>query len=431
MAAEYKLSYTAKEIDEKLSKVGQPYSWNDLKDKPFGDEKVAIEWDGNTEGRVVVPFGDGDETSLVKVSDLTPEPDTFVGGSFGVTAEGEVGFMQITAETIEDFRSEGVNAIMVGGGAFFVIYADGTNVDRAVFPEKGIYFIYVDGVQYNSSLTYGSIKKLDPKFLPEGGVGYDETAVEKGVIEYDGDPTGKPTVVLSGDRGVLVKISDITPEPSWFVGSVWAVGDEELTITEEMIYDGRPDGNAGAEIAELIHIYYEDFPTHGVEKGMYIMDIGAPASIQYKNAVTTTHKIDKKYLPDGVTNIITANSKAELPDPSTVAEGTIALVPSEGGGGLPVVELSTVATIDGAVLSEAESAIMEKIGANSFILKTPADFGEIQATVVTQMNVMITDGVNTYLGSSLAGGTLIGVALEKMDDSQWGLIAFALNLLHN
>ena len=55
MAAEYKLSYTGKEINEKLGKIDgiernvsalseeiADYSWNDLKDKPFGDEMVEI-----------------------------------------------------------------------------------------------------------------------------------------------------------------------------------------------------------------------------------------------------------------------------------------------------------------------------------------------------------------------------------------------------
>lgn len=62
----------------------------------------------------------------------------------------------------------------------------------------------------------------------------------------------------------------------------------------------------------------------------------------------------------GGTNIITANSKAELPDPSTVEEGTVALVPSEGdsgGGGLPVAEL-TVDENGDYVITEAASAAL-------------------------------------------------------------------------
>ena len=62
----------------------------------------------------------------------------------------------------------------------------------------------------------------------------------------------------------------------------------------------------------------------------------------------------------GGANIITANSKAELPDPSTVEEGTVALVPSEGdsgGGGLPVAEL-TVDENGDYVITEAASAAL-------------------------------------------------------------------------
>ena len=35
---EFQLSYTASEINEKLGKVGLPTSWNDLIDKPFGED---------------------------------------------------------------------------------------------------------------------------------------------------------------------------------------------------------------------------------------------------------------------------------------------------------------------------------------------------------------------------------------------------------
>lgn len=63
----------------------------------------------------------------------------------------------------------------------------------------------------------------------------------------------------------------------------------------------------------------------------------------------------------GGANIITANSKAELPDPSTVEEGTVALVPSEGGsggGGLPVIELTTPLSASGVEFTDSEHAAL-------------------------------------------------------------------------
>lgn len=43
MATEYKLNYTADEINNKLEKVGKPVSWNDLADKPFSTENSIVE----------------------------------------------------------------------------------------------------------------------------------------------------------------------------------------------------------------------------------------------------------------------------------------------------------------------------------------------------------------------------------------------------
>ena len=76
---------------------------------------------------------------------------------------------------------------------------------------------------------------------------------------------------------------------------------------------------------------------------------------------TTPQWIDPSELDIGGANIITANSKAELPDPSTVEEGTVALVPSEGdsgGGGLPVIELTTPLSASGVEFTDDEHAAL-------------------------------------------------------------------------
>lgn len=94
----------------------------------------------------------------------------------------------------------------------------------------------------------------------------------------------------------------------------------------------------------------------------------------------------------GNANFIFADSEKELPDPSTVPEDTVALVPSSGGG-LPVVELTTVATTEGAALTDAENAKMNEMSAAGmpFILKCPADDG-----------TMFLGGVVSMIG--MAGG---------------------------
>lgn len=69
----------------------------------------------------------------------------------------------------------------------------------------------------------------------------------------------------------------------------------------------------------------------------------------------------------GNANFIFANSKEELPDPSTVPENTVGLVPSEGAsGGLPIVDIDTAPDANGEqiLLSGADAAKLDEISAS-------------------------------------------------------------------
>lgn len=94
---------------------------------------------------------------------------------------------------------------------------------------------------------------------------------------------------------------------------------------------------------------------------------------------------DKVYELGGGSNIITADSVEQLPDPASVPEGTIALVKSEGagGGGLPVVELSTQITLE-SVFTEAENAALTAAFESGmpFILKCSLNFTAGDAEIV-------------------------------------------------
>ena len=81
--------------------------------------------------------------------------------------------------------------------------------------------------------------------------------------------------------------------------------------------------------------------------------------IETINGKAYVKKGNKVYEVGGGSNIITADSVEQLPDPASVPEGTVAMVKSEGGGGsgLTVVELSTTLTAD-AVFTEEEQAIL-------------------------------------------------------------------------
>lgn len=96
---------------------------------------------------------------------------------------------------------------------------------------------------------------------------------------------------------------------------------------------------------------------------------------------------DKVYELGGGSNIITADSVEQLPDPASVPEGTIALVPSTedsgSGGGLPVVELTTQITLE-SVFTEAENAALTAAFESGmpFILKCSLNFTAGDAEIV-------------------------------------------------
>lgn len=70
----------------------------------------------------------------------------------------------------------------------------------------------------------------------------------------------------------------------------------------------------------------------------------------------------------GNANFLFADSVEELPDPSTVPEDTVALVPSSGGG-LPVVELETFPTLEGVAMSASDNAKLTAAIGKPIIIK--------------------------------------------------------------
>ena len=153
-------------------------SWNDLTDKPFGEEGsgAVIEWDGNTEGmEILLPFGEGtDET--VKLSGHTPTPDDLIGGNITMVMDGEATSIELTPETVEMFKEgqrEAVDAFFFGDYAF-IAYSDtftSMSGKEVTVPGPGIYSSLPDmgAMGYLAHLSYGSttIKTIDEKFIPD------------------------------------------------------------------------------------------------------------------------------------------------------------------------------------------------------------------------------------------------------------------------
>lgn len=122
---------------------------------------------------------------------------------------------------------------------------------------------------------------------------------------------------------------------------------------------------------------------------------------------------DKVYELGGGSNIITADSVEQLPDPASVPEGTIAFVPSEGGGGLPVVEIVSPISFEKSTLSEAENISLDAASAS----KKPATiiiniFGMVLSVVYAYQET--TDYVRyEFYGFSGESKVMQGFIFEK------------------
>lgn len=268
-----------------------------IKNRPFYEESVTgeitIEWDGDTTGKTVI---DVENVTYVKISDLTPEPEELLGCT--IAGNGETG--TISEDMITDQRPD--RPLIVVGGMACIFYSAFTE-DGATF-EPGVYtYVGVTSfiAQYTGTIT--NIKKIDEKFLPEHSWNnlkdrpfYEETVTGEVVIEYDGDSTGK-VVVSMGEDGQLVKVSDLTPEPSELIGGTATMGEDSMTITADVIEDARPAMPVASVGDGMLMICYEPIPAYGItEAGMYLVDMGVPSTLKYAGTVTNIKKLDMKFL---------------------------------------------------------------------------------------------------------------------------------------
>ena len=114
---------------------------------------LNIEWDGVIGDRVVV---DADGMKLVKVSDEIPKVEQLVGGTLSFKQDDMSDAISITDKTIENLGND--NYFFGEGGvrvnkAPAILPDKQTGAALAVFPETGVYFVYLSDSSYTSSLT--------------------------------------------------------------------------------------------------------------------------------------------------------------------------------------------------------------------------------------------------------------------------------------
>ena len=143
-------------------------SWNDLTDRPFGEEKaeVILEFDGDLTGREVVSR---DDASYVKVTDSVLTADKAIGSTVRMTFGDELQEFLITSDnvTVTDrelhIAPEDMTAVFsviepgdgLSVGTYFFVYL---NEDVAVAYIQSISCLTTEGIV---------VKTLDEKYLPE------------------------------------------------------------------------------------------------------------------------------------------------------------------------------------------------------------------------------------------------------------------------
>jgi hypothetical protein len=154
-------AYTDEKVESRIS------SWNDLTDKPFGEDLVEfIEWDGTTEGKYSFEY---DNITVLQISDVAiSSTDTLIGGSL------------VLDDTVHELTNEIVlslgGAIMLGEGILLVpednFELAGVLPTSVFFEKKGVYVFNPDQfspdyVKITFAKPIGEIKKIDEKYLPD------------------------------------------------------------------------------------------------------------------------------------------------------------------------------------------------------------------------------------------------------------------------
>lgn len=154
-----------KYIPEDVMGVG---SWDDLTNKPFGEELIEfVEWDGNVGDNIVV---NADDLSLVNISEVTI---TDISDLIGAVVTCSISGGEPTEITFtESDTKEMAPGIIVNQSCYmFITTVDGFDLDGVVFPKRGIYVpasdllpILISKIVFPKPVI--GIKQLDAKYIP-------------------------------------------------------------------------------------------------------------------------------------------------------------------------------------------------------------------------------------------------------------------------
>ena len=346
----FEQDFIVKTLDEKfipdsVARISD-LDWNNLNNKPFGNDILTIEWDGNITDEMDANkfpiFGEGTD-EITKLCDLPAGFSTvedLIGCS--ITFQGET--VEITEEVYTGLMAEldhYHNIIPIGDPAIIAFILDttysfhtGEEVLEFSAPSPGV---YVPGeASHAAPLAFvkKTVETLDEQFIPDTiarkndidwnnliNKPFYEIMNEEINLEWDGDceskamllANGEPYEIdLTGGTARYYKISDLTPSS------------EEILTTYVEFSDGsgdyvanRPDGIFGTdELTLVLGAYFVVYNSRYEEEGVVIEASGGPgiygmctldktgyvSTINYI-AEKATVTLDEKYIPSSIARV--------------------------------------------------------------------------------------------------------------------------------
>lgn len=251
-------------------------SWEDIQNKPFGEEGFKIEWDGTPTSEFVNIEG----LDFYKVSDMYFDAEDLIGSTFNLfLIEENTDIAEIvSSDSIMDLGENcfGISSANLDGMPAILITSSATVVEGVDVPSAGIWFLSVPDICYTNSLEMIQIKKIDKKYLPDdigsgGGGGVTswndledkpfgetgtkitwdnqptDTIVSTGTkIDWDGTPTS--TYEMINKEGVEIYFYKVSESVGTIIDGTVALtmpdGDTDIPLSSEVVQttDGGENG---------------------------------------------------------------------------------------------------------------------------------------------------------------------------------------------
>lgn len=275
------------QIDPKFlpDNIGGVTSWNDLMDRPFYEEKnIPL-----PEKEIIIEDGFVEWHGAVNL---------ILGETYQLVLDGE------TYECVCDSSIEGILSLETEQFTFTTSSFDNTSA-----LEGGL----SDGVHTLKIIGESNIVKLDPVFLPEGGVGYEEIIVNDVAVLFDDEITTTDTISDADYPVYYIEIQE--PLFSLEIDKIYNVTIDDIAYNNLTCFDDEGYPTIGSIYEELGVSDNIDYPFTIFN---YVDNDNFYCSFDFRTEGTHTvkivevevetiiHKIDSKFLPDNIGGGVTS-----------------------------------------------------------------------------------------------------------------------------